>query len=396
MFSESLIKKIFSSANLQRWNDHIRPIDLSEIDKQSHKMMIAYVIAKYEESFGEKVDWKKLVEGSIFELLHRLVLTDLKPSVFYMIMEEKSDEINAWVFEQLDPHIKNIGDGFKDKFLRYFTDKNYCKTEKAILKTAHYLATYYEFKLIYEFNKCIYGIEKTKEDIMSKKDRYCSMRGAKEIISNENIYNFLNLCGQLRFQNRWAQSPRIPKTSVLGHMYMVATTSYFCSIENGFCDKRLYNNFFVSLFHDLPEVLTRDIVSPIKTSVEGLDYIIKEYEKKQMENIIYPLLPDFIKSDIRYFTQDEFANKVSIGGGILENITCEEISQKYNEDVYNPVDGRLLKVCDHLTAFMEAKMSISYGIRSEQLEDGIMRLHERYKNFEILNLDFGRIFDYFN
>ena len=396
MFSESLIKKIFSSANLQRWNDHIRPVELSEIDKQSHKMIIAYLIGKYQEDFGDEVRWKELIEGSIFELLHRIVLTDLKPSVFYMIMEEKKEEINSWVFDQLDVHIKKIGGGFKEKFLRYFSEKDYLKKEKNILKTAHYLSTYYEFKLIYEFNKCIYGIEKTKEEIIDKRDKHCKLEGAKEILSNRNVYDFLNLCGQLRFQNRWAQSPRVPKTSVLGHMYMVAVISYFCSVENSFCDKRLYNNFFVSLFHDLPEVLTRDIVSPVKSSVEGLDDIIKEYEKKQMESIIYPLLPDFIKGEIEYFTQDEFKNRVLVDGKIVEDISCEEISEKYNENIYNPVDGKLLKVCDHLTAFMEAKMSISYGIRSEQLEDGIIRLNERYKSFEMLNLDFGKIFGYFN
>ena len=38
---------------------------------------------------------------------------------------------------------------------------------------------------------------------------------------------------------------------------------------------------------DLPEVLTRDIVSPVKASVEGLDSLIKEIEDDQMDKIIY-------------------------------------------------------------------------------------------------------------
>ena len=62
-------------------------------------------------------------------------------------------------------------------------------------------------------------------------------------------------------------------------MYIVAITSYLLSLDNNSCQKRLYNNFFTGLFHDLPEVLTKDIISPIKTSIKGLEGIIKDYEE---------------------------------------------------------------------------------------------------------------------
>ena len=55
--------------------------------------------------------------------------------------------------------------------------------------------------------------------------------------------------------------------------------SYLCSLEMQACPKRLINNYYASLFHDLPEVLTRDIVSPVKSSVAGLEEIIKDYEE---------------------------------------------------------------------------------------------------------------------
>ena len=59
------------------------------------------------------------------------------------------------------------------------------------------------------------------------------------------------------------------------------------------CEKRCYNNFFSSLFHDLPEILTKDIISPVKSSVEGLEDIIKEFEKKQVENTGYRLTLEY-------------------------------------------------------------------------------------------------------
>lgn len=78
---------------------------------------------------------------------------------------------------------------------------------------------------------------------------------------NTALARFANLCGQLRFQIRWTQAPRIPATSVLGHMFIVATFAYFFSLSVDACTARANNNFFCGLFHDLPELLTRDIIS---------------------------------------------------------------------------------------------------------------------------------------
>ena len=41
-----LIEFIFEAAHIQRWNDHIRPQGFTELDKQAHKMMIMYVLAR--------------------------------------------------------------------------------------------------------------------------------------------------------------------------------------------------------------------------------------------------------------------------------------------------------------------------------------------------------------
>ena len=69
----------------------------------------------------------------------------------------------------------------------------------------------------------------------------------------------------------------MPATFVMGHMLVVAIMSYFMTLElENPCKSRLVNNFFAGLFHDIPEALTRDIVSPVKKSVEGLGSIISE------------------------------------------------------------------------------------------------------------------------
>ena len=45
---KGLIERFYEAASIQRWNDHVRPFELTELDKQAHKMIISYVLAKFE------------------------------------------------------------------------------------------------------------------------------------------------------------------------------------------------------------------------------------------------------------------------------------------------------------------------------------------------------------
>ena len=177
-------------------------------------------------------------------------------------------------------------------------------------------------------------------------------------------------------------------------MLIVAILSYFCSLEIGACDKRIENNFFSALFHDLPEVLTRDIVSPVKASVSGLDELIKEIEDEQMKKVIYPLIPESWQEELEYYTKDEFDSRIKENGDVIF-VSSDEINKNYNEDKFSPVDGQIIRGCDHLSAYIEAYMSLKYGIQSEQMQSGYHNLFAKYENKDIAGVDFGQLFDYF-
>ena len=44
--SMRLLYMFFDATNMHRWNDHIRPLDLTELDKQAHKAAIAWALGK--------------------------------------------------------------------------------------------------------------------------------------------------------------------------------------------------------------------------------------------------------------------------------------------------------------------------------------------------------------
>lgn len=395
MIKKGLIEKLYEAAHIQRWNDHVRPVEFTELDKQAHKMVIAYILAKFEElDKGISINWDLLIEGGLFEFLQRVILTDIKPPVFYKLMEKKGKELNDYVLKKAKEDVSDITGNLGKKFEKYLQDPEYVKPEKRILKAAHYLASNWEFKIIYHSCPFIYGIEKTKEEIENQIEDHFDISGVQKITLGKKSFGFIDLCGQLRFQKRWAQSPRVPQTSVLGHMLIVANLTYLCSCETNSCRKRKYNNFFSALFHDLPEVLTRDIISPVKRSIEGLESIITEYEDIQVEQRILPLLHHQWRDEMSYFIDDQFKNRITNELGQTEFKSNEEIAD-YNEDKYSPIDGEIIQACDHLAAFVETSMSINHGIKSHHLFEGHRQLSEAYKNKKIQDVNFGQLFDYF-
>jgi len=384
LINPRIIDYIFSSASIQRWNDYPRMVELVELDKQAHKFIIAYFIAKLEKD----INFTHLIEAGIFEFLRRVVVTDIRPDVFRKALQKKSKEINSWVISKLSSSIKDIDNGtFLQKFEEFLNNPEMYKKERFILKAASYLATKWEFSIVYQTSQFLNDIEDVKKSVDEELEDYYELIGVRKIALNKKLGKIVDLSGRLRFQKRWAQTPRIPETSVLGHMLTVAIFGYFFSLEVKACDKRLQNNFFTALFHDLPEALTRDIITPVKYCVDELSDIIAEYEIEKIEDDILPNIPETLHEEFSYILglydgiKEEFTNKIKNNGKIE---VVEDIS-KYNIDKYEAIDGLALKQCDKLSAFVEASLSISHGIKSKELIGGKKEILKSLKEIQGIN-----------
>ena len=395
MIRKALILKIHDAASMQRWNDKIRPVELRELDKQAHKMVISFILGKFEEENPE-FNWIEIIEGGLFEFLQRIIVTDLKPQIFHRIREDRSkyEQLNRWVFEQLAPIMLPLGEEICQRFQSYFENPHE-NVNKRILSAAHFYATKWEFDIIERANPRGYEIEGIRKELASKQEKYYDLKGSQQLALYTRLQNFADLCGQLRFQLRWSHLRRVPETSVLGHMLIVAILSYLLSLEIKACPRRCYNNYFTGLFHDLPEVLTRDIVHPVKKSVGGLDSLIKEYERERMEEEVYGLIEEAWHKEMRMFTEIEFKSVVTLDGALQEK-TSDEISARYNEDRYNPRDGALVQAVDHLAAFCEAYLALANGVKAQDFDKTKTGLKQDYMGKTIAGLRFGEIYSDFD
>ncbi|MBR1912275.1 MAG: HD domain-containing protein [Treponema sp.] len=385
--------KIFEGFSIVRWNDLIRPFDVVEMDKDAEKMVVAYIIGKYEESRGVKIDWEWMIYASLFDLLRKISLCDIKSPVQRLIKSEYPDEfirLNEWVLEQ---YRKLIPD--KDLFSKFTLyigkrsgsipfEEGQAETNR-IFRAAHKYSTIRELEMISAVNEPE-RLDSIRKELNADLQPFLDLKGLQLLLTKQKPFDFLMRIEQLRFQTRWNQTPRVPRTSVLGHCFFVAVLTLLFQRETGvqMCAKRFYNTFFCALFHDLPEAVTRDIISPVKQATEGLPAIVKKIEDEIVAKELVPLMEDFYRDEILYFTNDEFQNRIVLNGRTI-CVTWEDLNAKYNQDEYNPIDGRIVRLADHYSALLEAGLSIRHGITSSHLSGGLENLMKAYPEGAVIN-----------
>lgn len=390
---KNLILKIFEGFSIQRWNDLIRPFELVEMDKAGEKMVLAYIIGKFEENKGNRIDWYWMIYASLFDLLRKIALCDIKAPVQQMLKKEFPEEylrLNEWVLSQYS----NLMD---EKLFSEFSDYVYAKSVARtipdglkrtvrVYEAAHKFATIRELEMISAVNEKE-RLADIKTELEEQIQPYLEFEGLQKLMTHQKAFRFLLKIEQLRFQTRWNQTPRIPATSVLGHCFYVAIMTLLLGRESNqkMCRQRVINNFFSALFHDLPESVTRDIISPVKQATDDLPNIVKKIENEIVSKELVPLMEDFIVKEVTYFTSDEFSNRIQDKSGRIQIVSYEELNEKYNNDEFKPVDGKLVRICDHLSALMEANISIKHGITSEHLEIGLETTVNHYEKNQVIN-----------
>jgi len=391
---KDLLIELFQAAEMRRWNDKLCSVPLTELDKQAHKMTIAYVLGKFAEH-ESGFNWLEVIEGGLFEYFERLTLTDIKPQVFERVKanEETFRELKKEVYSQFQPLITDF-DGLDARFEAYLFDPHDSINRK-VLDAAHFYATKWEFDIIERENANDYEIDEIRRGLQKRQEALSDLEGLRRLALFPTYRSFIDLCGRLRFQARWGQLYRIPRTSVLGHLLLVAVLSYLFSLEIRACPKRRVNNYFMGLFHDLPEALTKDIISPVKKAT-AMSRFIKDFEREEMERRIYgpELIPKSWQPELRVFTEDEGVSKVTIDG-VVRSTTSDAINTLYNDDQFNPVDGELVEGADGLAAFLEAHLALENGISNPQLQKAVQEKRSTNGTKIIAGIHFGRVYECF-
>lgn len=389
MIHQDALRLLFSGSCLWRWNDKLRPAQLTEIEKQAHKALVAFALWHETSASPEaKIALAgKIIEGALFDYFFRLIITDIKPPLFYRIKanKERYRTLTEYALKELEPTLAPLGE-FWTRMRAWLTREDAEKErDRRILAAAHLYASRWEFLLIRPhnaFDEEMDGIGRTFEEEL---ETFKDLPAMPALLNPENgLGKFANFCGRLRFQIRWTQTCLSPAPSVLGHVFVMAAAAYLYSLKVGASQERANNNFFAGLLHDFPELLTRDIISPVKQSVSGLSGLIREYEGAEMERRVFGPLREAgfgaLTEKMGYYLGaeigSEFRECYRDGGRVIAVDGLEALS-RVDKNGVDAKDGELLKACDLLAAYLEADASARNGVSSPQLLGGMERIKKR-------------------
>ena len=198
MITRPLLEHIFAAASIERWNDHPHPAVFTELGKQAHKMVAAWVLGRAEEDAGRAVDWNALIEGGIFEFLYRVVVTDIRPPVFHKLMQDRAtrEQMGEWVCKKLEPDLTAFSPEVARRFRAYHRAEPE-GLERSILRAAHYIATKWEFSFILHWSADMYGVDQTRREIDEQISRI-DLPAAREILespADSRLWGFISLVG---------------------------------------------------------------------------------------------------------------------------------------------------------------------------------------------------------
>ena len=186
---KGLIEKFYEAASIQRWNDHVRPFELTELDKQAHKMIVAWLLYKLNESRLSGPEERLLlahnvIKGGIFDYFFRLVVTDIKPPVFYRIKDNPSHfaKLAEWALKELAPQVKPLGDDFWREFSAYVRGERSDALATRILDAAHHYASWWEFRVIRPFNGFDDEMPEIDKSFIAHLERNRDLAGVPELL----------------------------------------------------------------------------------------------------------------------------------------------------------------------------------------------------------------------
>ena len=220
MLTKKLVLKLFEAFSIERWNDFIRPFEMIEMDKSAEKMVLAYIIGKFEENQGNKINWDWMIYASFFDLLKKIALCDIKSPVQRMIKTEYPEEykkLNEWVVAQYKDVIEDAE--LYQMFCDYMTgkdiedvknpeEKTIIKRTERVLRAAHKFSAMREFQMLSVVNEP-YRTKDIEKQLNQDIESFLDLRGLQLLITKQRPYEFLLMVEQLRFTKNLCFGPFI-------------------------------------------------------------------------------------------------------------------------------------------------------------------------------------------
>ncbi len=182
----------------------------------------------------------------------------------------------------------------------------------------------------------------------------------------EGVEHYLAVIRNLKHVRRWNRLNRFIESSVLAHTFIVAFLAVLFSEMEAANQGRQNGHFqyeamVLALFHDVPEVLTGDIISPVKGLIEEHSPGLIVQMERQATDKLLAGLPEQIKTDME----------------------AKAVLKEPNKEVPFSAPS-LVKDCDQLAGMLECAFEMSVGNANPELVAGFDSYHRELQKSEWL------------
>ncbi len=347
-----LVKVMFS---MRRWNNKPTFDSISEASNSGFVLHIAHLLAMIEIERGNEVDMEKLITRILLKDMPKCIISDISLSTKRMIQSLSPVAWDKLYKNSIEEVIKHVPDRFKGRFEDAMINSRDRSIEGSIVNAADLYAAFTEAGINLRFFP-----EYFKEPFESIKDNMerVDLESFRNVLRSDELRAYLSQIRTLIYSIRWNQHPRTVPTTVSGHTFFVTFVSYLMAEETE--GANVLNTIERAIFHDVPEALTGDIISPTKRRVEGFESAVEEVESKMVHKMLLPLLP-------------------------------EKIAEHYIPLMLKPFDGgiegKIARAADLMGGLIECQMEIENGMQTDFFSRGHKSLKNQLKSMDLKAID---------
>ncbi len=343
-----LMTRMFS---MRRWNNKPTVENNSEASNSGFVLHVAHLLAMIESLDGKSVDLQKLLVRGALKDMPKCILSDISLETKRIINALSPNLWQKVYMSSVDEVLKHVPEKWSGIFRDAMINSRDDSIEGEILEAADLYAAYVEAEL----NSRLFGEYFSEiRDNIEKKLKDAKLHSLKVLLSDSNMKEYLTRVRSLSHAIRWNQHVRTVQTTVSGHTLFVVFVAHLIALKNGKVDT--LNVMERALFHDVPEALTGDIISPTKRRVKGFENVIENVESKMVHEILLPLLPKEIADHCAPLMLKPF------DGGL---------------------EGKITRAADLTGSMIECKIELDNGVKASVFERGYVEIKKELMDMKL-------------
>lgn len=334
----------FRGLSTYRWNNFPRVEQVTVTDNVAFSLHVAHLVALlHEAETGVKADmgylFRRALYSSFSTFLHSDISNEVKqhvkrkdPEVYRKLSDVPYDRLLAWDLPDfMRRDIESYRRPNPEKELEeriYQFSKNWVSYQEAFTSNFVYFRAF----------------ERPMADIRERylSAEYADLRKclALDPVDHAESERYLLAVRRLQSSFRWNHMRRTHPVSVMSHLFFVFFFAYVIGNVEGLDEDAVTDMMVTALYHDIPEAITGDVITPTKKSVPGFEELLCEIEEEMIDEYL-----------IEHLRGKPFAAELK--RRMLHPWGCEH--------------GKLVKLADIFSALFEAKIEVANSVEFDHV-----------------------------